>query len=111
MSVASDYKKRLYKEVTLPSGFTFKIKAIGPFLVTRLMNKHNLTIDEIRRGSNIFNAELLCTAVVEPKLSMEPSDDENTLCVEDILNEDLTRLLSEVIAFSGLREENNPLQK
>lgn len=115
MSIKSDYKRKLIKEVDIPSGFKFKIRAIGPLFVSRLMAENNLTNEEIQAGSNKFNSLMLKEAVVEPKLSLEPTDSEDELSVEDITNNDVVFLLREIISFSGLKEENNkekvPLQK
>ena len=116
MSIKQEYKRKLIKEVTIPSGFKFKIKSIGPLFVSRLMADNNLTTEEIQQGSNKFNSIMLREAVIDPKLSAEPTDDEDELSVEDLTNKDVVFLLKEIISFSGLGDEGKnkdkvPLQK
>ena len=111
MSIKQEYKRKLIKEVLLPSGFKFKIKSIGPLFVSRLMSDNNLTTEEIQKGSNKFNSVMLKEAVIDPKLSAEPTDDEDELSVEDLTNEDVVFLLKEVISFSGLNAEEKGKDK
>jgi len=110
MSRAEEYRASLYVDVKLPSGFTFKVRKVGPLAVARIMSEHNLTVDQINEGSMEFNIAFLEYAVVDPKLvSSDPKDDE--LQVEDLTNEDVKFLLNKIIDISGLSSDKNPLQK
>lgn len=112
MSIAKEYKQSLVKEITLPSGFTFTIKAVGPLAISKIMADNNITMEDIEKGSTDFNIKLVSSAVVEPKV-VESNANEDELEACDILRDDLVFLINEILKFSGLTQNKDtvPLSK
>jgi len=112
MSIAKEYKQSLIKEITLPSGFTFKIKAVGPLAISKIMADNNITMDDIEKGSTEFNIKLVSSAVIDPKV-VESNAKEDELEACDILRDDLVFLINEILELSGLTQKKDsvPLSK
>lgn len=119
---AKKYRKGKTKVIKLPSGSVFKIKKPAGRVMASLLNlfdvkisvNEDLSKEEISQELeglefqdklvNIMDL-LIPSCVVDPKISLVETDDEDLLFIDDIEYSDLYSLIDEIMAFSGISKE------
>jgi len=111
---AAEYRKRVYKVVTAPSGFSFTIRKMSFKVFSKLLQIYGetptteLTAEQrAKLGERLRNQlpqimeVVIPGCVVKPKIVLEnPTEDE--LALDDIEPNDLIFLMNEITNFSGL---------
>lgn len=111
---AKAYRERQRKIVTLPSGFVFEIKKMSPLTFTKMFELIGVGTDVTgERAEEMVKEKLydvlkliIPECVVNPKIVLESTDDEDALALEDLEMDDFFALLNEISEFSGLGEES-----
>ncbi|RLG45123.1 MAG: hypothetical protein DRN81_02665 [Thermoproteota archaeon] len=119
VTTAKEYREKMTKIVTLPSGFNFRIRKMPPLALAKLMSIYDealpatgreLTPEEEEKMKEIGKrrfAEIIKVVIpdciVEPKVSLNPSS-EDELSLDDLAADDIFKLLDEIMEFSGLGE-------
>lgn len=114
ITLASEYRAKQRKIVTLPSGFTFEIRKMSPLVFAKMFDVLGYEANVSKEQTESIIKEkleeilklIIPNCVVKPKISLEPTDDEEVLCLEDLEMDDFYTLLDEISNFSGLSEDD-----
>ena len=111
---AEEYRKRVYKDVTMPDGFVFTIRKMNYKTLTALLDVYGeaptgeLTEqqkkeigDKIRKQLPSIISIVIPACVVKPKISVNPTS-ENELALDDVEPGHLLALVNAITDFSGL---------
>ena len=120
---ATEYKKGKTKLLKLKTGNVFRIRKMPARVYADLIEMLGL---EIRQGipreqveamlkektqAEGYNVKsiramvkIVPQCILEPKMTFEPSNDPDTLWVDDIEPQDLFELFKEIVEFSGIQE-------
>jgi hypothetical protein len=110
----SEYRKKSQKIVETPTGFTFQIQAPDVTVVLKHMDTlkdlQGKTTDDLNAEQTVnitaFLRELLPSTIVEPKVTVEKTDD--SLSIGEIVFGDQIFLAMEGIQLAGLSGDTMP---
>ena len=111
-----EYLKGQRKKITLPSGAVFEIRKLSPIAFGEILKitgpETARDMDDVIRDKIVDIMKVIVPrCVVKPKITLEETDDEDKLSLEDLEMQDVFALLDEVYAFSGLSTEDTEERK
>ena len=111
-----EYLKGQRKKITLPSGAVFEIRKLSPIAFGEILKitgpETARDMDDVIRDKIVDIMKIIVPrCVVKPKITLEETDDEDSLSLEDLEMQDVFALLDEVYAFSGLSTEDTKERK
>jgi len=113
-----EYRKKMLKEVTLPSGFNVTIRKLPLSAVTKMSKLFkfkgvatNIPRDELMEHMDELIEILIPQCVVRPRIVTENPAPKGALSLQELEWSDSLAIIDEIIEFGGLSEEDAKARK